>query len=246
MAPDELLKILTLSKDATAVYTGDDITINFANNAMLSFWSKGPEIIGMPLADAVPVFKGQPFIDMLKGVWQTGKTVQGTETPTELMINGEKQTRYFDFMYQAVKNEDGSTKCILHTATDVSKTVQSRADLATSQANARQLQMFAQESEHRYRAIIDQSPVAIIVFRGENLKIDAVNPFMLEVLGKKPEILGSYLHEVFPELLGQPAYEMLKQVYQTGVSQYGVEVEILLKRDGVDEKAISISLILCW
>ncbi|MES2809148.1 MAG: ATP-binding protein [Bacteroidota bacterium] len=237
MAPDQLLHILTLSKDATAIYTGEDIIIAFANDAMLAFWSKGPDIIGMPLGEGVPVLKGQPFIDMLKGVWQTGKTVEGKDTPAELIINGEKQTRYFDFIYRAIKNPDGSTQCILHTATDVTKNVQTRADLANSQANARQLQMFAQESEHRYRSIIDQSPVAIIVFRGENLKIEAVNPFMLEVLGKSADILGRYLHDVFPELLGQPAYEMLKEVYRTGIPQYGAEVEIILKRDKVDEKS---------
>jgi two-component system sensor histidine kinase VicK len=235
MSPEDLLYILTLSKDATAVYTTEDIVISFANEAMLAFWAKGPEIIGMPLGEAVPVLKGQPFIDMLKEVWRSGKTYQGTDMPADLMIGGEPQTRYFDFIYRAIKNADGSTRCVLHTATDVTATVQTRADLANSQANARQMQLFVQESENHYRAIIDQSPVAIIVFRGENLKIDAVNPFMLEVLGKPASIVGLHIHEVFPELVGQPAYEMLKQVYYTGEPQYGTEVEIFLKRDGVDE-----------
>jgi PAS domain S-box-containing protein len=237
MNQEELLHILSLSKDATAIYTTGEILIDFANSAMLAFWAKGPEIIGMPLEKAVPILKGQAFINLLKEVWRSGKTYQANETPADLMIDGELQTRYFDFIYRAIKNPDGSTQCILHTATDVTTQVQARADLATSQANARQMHLFAEESEHRYRAIIDQSPVAIIVFRGERLKIDAVNPFMLEVLGKTPAIVGLYLHEVFPELKGQPAYEMLKEVYRTGQPQYGSEVEIFLKRDGVDEKS---------
>ncbi len=236
MSPEELLHILTLSKDATAIYSTGDIIIEFVNEAMLSYWSKGPEIVGMPFAEAIPVLKGQPFIDLLKEVWRSGKTYQGTDIPADLMIDGELQTRYFDFIYRAIKNADGTMCCILHTATDVTATVQARADLANSQANARQMQLFVQESENHYRAIIDQSPVAMIVFRGENMKIDAVNPFMLEVLGKPGSIVGLYLHEVFPELLGQPAYEMLKQVYHTGKPQYGTEVEIFLKREGVDEK----------
>jgi two-component system sensor histidine kinase VicK len=235
MNSEELLHILTLSKDATAIYTSDDITIGFANEAMLAFWAKGPEIIGMELGEAVPILKGQPFIALLKEVWRSGKTYQNTDTPAELMINCEPQIRYFDFIYRAIKNSDGSTRCILHTATDVTLNMQARVDLAYSQANARQMQLFAQESNDRYRTIIDQSPVAIIVFRGKDLKIDAVNPFMLEVLGKTPEIVGMRLHEVFPELLGQPAYEMLKKVYLTGEPQYGTEVEILLKRNDITE-----------
>jgi two-component system sensor histidine kinase VicK len=237
MSPDELLHILTLSKDATAIYTTDNIVIDYANDAMLTFWDKGTEIIGLSLEDAVPVLKGQPFIDLLKEVWRSGKTYQNTDTPAELIINGEPQIRYFDFIYRAIKNPDGSTRCILHTATDVTLNMQARIDLAYSQANARQMQLFAEESNERYRTILDQSPVAIIVFRGENLKIDAVNPFMLEVLGKTHEIVGMHLHEVFPELLGQPAYEMLKKVYRTGEPQYGNAVEILLKRNDVAENS---------
>jgi two-component system sensor histidine kinase VicK len=235
MNQEELLHILSLSKDATAIYSTDSILINFANSAMLAFWAKGPEIIGMPFEKAVPILKGQPFTNLLKEVWRSGKTYQANETPAKLMIDGELQTRYFDFIYRAIKNPDGTMRCILHTATDVTLRVQARADLATSQANARQMQLFAQESEHRYGAIIDQAPVAIIVFRGERLKIDAVNPSMLEMLGKTPAIVGSYLHDVLPELLGQPAYEMLKEVYHTGEPQYGSEVEVLLARNGVAE-----------
>jgi PAS domain S-box-containing protein len=236
MSTEELLNILSLSKDATAIYTTKDIIIEYANEAMRAFWHKGPEIMGMPLEEAVPALKSQPFIALLKEVWRSGKTYQASEMPFDLMVNGQIQTRYYDFIYRAIKNPDGSVRCILHTATDVTTTVQTRADLANSQANARQMQMFAQESDHRYRAIIDQSPVAIIVFRGEHLKIDAVNPFMLEVLGKTPDIVGQYLHKVFPELLGQPAYDMLKHVYRTGEPQYGSEVGIFLKREGVEEK----------
>jgi PAS domain S-box-containing protein len=236
MNSDELLEILALSKDATAIYTTEYIVIDFANTAMLAFWAKGPEIIGMQLEQAVPILKGQPFTNLLKEVWRSGKTYQANETPAQLMIDGELQTRYFDFIYRAVKNNDGSIRCILHTATDVTARVQAYADLATSQANARQMQLFAQESEHRYRAIIDQSPVAIIVFRGDRLKIESVNPSMLELLGKTEAIVGLYLHDVLPELLGQPAYDMLKDVYRTGEAQYGSEVEVLLIRNNVQEK----------
>jgi PAS domain S-box-containing protein len=237
MNQEELLHILALSKDATAIYTTDKILIEFANSAMLAFWAKGPEIIGMPLENAVPILKAQPFVNLLKEVWRSGKTYQANETPATLMIDGELQTRYFDFVYQAIKNSDGTMRCILHTATDVTIRVQARTDLENSQANARQLQLFALESEHRYRAIVDQSPVAIIVFRGERLKIEAVNPSMLELLDKTAAIVGSYLPDVFPELVGQPAYEMLKEVYRTGKPQYGTEVELFLKRAGVDEKS---------
>ncbi len=72
LSKDALLDILSLSADATAIYTSDDIVIELANDAMLKFWGKGREIIGMPLYDGVPELRGQPFKQMLQTVLQTG------------------------------------------------------------------------------------------------------------------------------------------------------------------------------
>ncbi|MES2266866.1 MAG: ATP-binding protein [Bacteroidota bacterium] len=119
LSSEELLDILSLSENATAIYTTEAIIIQNANDAMLRFWGKDRSIIGLPLEDAVPVLKGQPFIGMLKNVWLTGNTVEGIDTPAELEIDGEIRTSYYDFAYRAILNPDGSTRCILHTATDV-------------------------------------------------------------------------------------------------------------------------------
>lgn len=119
LSSDDLLDILFLSENATAIYTGENVVIQNANEMMLQFWGKNKSIIGMPLEDAVPVLKGQPFIAMLQNVWRTGNTVEGIDAPAELEIDGELRTSYFDFLYRAILNPDGTTRCILHTATDV-------------------------------------------------------------------------------------------------------------------------------
>jgi signal transduction histidine kinase len=119
LSSDDLLDILSLSENATAIYTGQDVIIQNANETMLQFWGKNKSIIGMPLEEAVPALKGQPFIGMLQNVWHTGNTVEGIDTPAELEIDGELRTSYYDFAYRAILNPDGSTRCVLHTATDV-------------------------------------------------------------------------------------------------------------------------------
>ena len=40
LTPDQLLAILSLYKDAFAIYTGEDIIIQAANDAMIAFWGK--------------------------------------------------------------------------------------------------------------------------------------------------------------------------------------------------------------
>ncbi len=65
---EKLLQVLSLSENATAIYTSGDIIIETANNAMIAFWGKDHSVIGKPLIEAVPELKGQPFIGILQNV----------------------------------------------------------------------------------------------------------------------------------------------------------------------------------
>ncbi|WP_428331746.1 PAS domain-containing protein, partial [Mucilaginibacter sp.] len=118
---DDLIAILSLSKDATAIYTTEDLVIEMASDAMIGFWGKDRGVIGQTFPDAVPELIGQPFFDLLKNVWRTGISYEAKDTAAQLMVNGELQWFYFDFIYRALKNEHGEVYCILHTATDVSE-----------------------------------------------------------------------------------------------------------------------------
>ncbi|MDT3403614.1 ATP-binding protein [Mucilaginibacter terrae] len=122
LSNDELLQVLSLSKDATAIYTGHDIKILFANDAMLAFWGKDRSIIGQSLIKAVPELEGQPFFKMLQDVYTTGVTYADV-LPAQTLRDGTLQTRYYDFEYRAIKNAEGKTYCILHAASDVTEVV---------------------------------------------------------------------------------------------------------------------------
>ncbi|MDP9040498.1 MAG: PAS domain-containing protein, partial [Bacteroidota bacterium] len=118
---DQLLNILSLSKDATAIYTTEELLIEMANDAMINFWGKDRSVIGQTFPEAVPELIGQPFFDLLKNVWRTGVTYEAKDTAAQLRINGELQWSYYDFIYRAIKNDKGEVYCILHTATDVTE-----------------------------------------------------------------------------------------------------------------------------
>jgi two-component system sensor histidine kinase VicK len=121
-----LLEILLLSQDATAIYTGEDMVIEMANDMMISFWGKDRSVIGKPLLDAVPELRGQPFFPLMQQVWRTGITYEARSTPASLNKRGAPETFYFDFVYRAIKHTDGSVLCILHSAKDVTEQVISR------------------------------------------------------------------------------------------------------------------------
>jgi two-component system sensor histidine kinase VicK len=118
---DEIVGILALSKDATAIYTNENLIIQFANDAMIAYWGKSRGVIGKPFAEAVPELVGQPFFDLLRDVWRTGVTYEAKDTAAQLMVNGKLQWFYYDFKYKAIKDDYGIVKCVLHTATNVTE-----------------------------------------------------------------------------------------------------------------------------
>jgi PAS domain-containing protein/anti-sigma regulatory factor (Ser/Thr protein kinase) len=90
-------------------------------------------------------------------------------------------------------------------------------------------------SNTRAKTLVQQAPVAIIVFRGDNLLIEDVNAAMLNLLGKDAEILNKPLLQAIPELEGQQPYELLCNVYATGKPYYGYEAPAMLNRNGKQE-----------
>lgn len=120
---DDLLEVLALSGNATAIFETDDMIVRFANDAIIAFWGKDRSVIGLPLEEAIPELKGQPFKAMLQEVWRTGVSYQGTSTPVRLKVDGKLQIFYYDFEYRAIKNEAGETYAIVNTASDVSARV---------------------------------------------------------------------------------------------------------------------------
>ncbi|MEB0260255.1 MULTISPECIES: PAS domain-containing protein [unclassified Mucilaginibacter] len=115
----QLLEILTQAKTATAIHSTDEMIIETANDAMIAIWGKDRTVIGKPLEDALPELKGQPFLGLLQSVLHTGKTISGSETRADLVVNGVLQPFYFDFEYKAITNAAGAVICVLNTAINV-------------------------------------------------------------------------------------------------------------------------------
>ncbi|WP_316803665.1 PAS domain-containing protein [Pedobacter nototheniae] len=137
---EQILSILSGYKNAIAIYTSDDIIIESANDAMISFWGKDRSVIGKSLAVALPEIKEQPFMGMLQAVMRTGVDDIGKAIRADLEVGGRLQTFYFDYEYIAVKDETGKTYAILHTATDVTERVLGQEAIKQAEQQASALQ----------------------------------------------------------------------------------------------------------
>lgn len=233
MLTTQLLEVLSRSKNATAIYSTQDIIIQWANDAMLAFWYRDKSIIGMPLAQAVPELKDQPFISLLQNVLKTGIDNVGDGIAAELVVNGKLQTSYFDYEYRAIKNDAGEPYCILHTATDVTEKILNRQALKKARELEESQKRALIESEQNLRLVILQAPVAIAIFRGPQYIVETVNARALELWGRtETEVMCKPILEAMPELKEQGIKALLDEVYHKGQSFSFTELPVKLTRDG--------------
>ncbi|WP_289024372.1 PAS domain S-box protein [uncultured Salegentibacter sp.] len=124
---------------ATAIYTGREMRIDLANDAMIKLWGKEKSVIGTPLHKALPELDGQPFLGLLRNVLDTGETYWGKEDKVDLMIDGKMQTGYYNFTYKPLRDKNGKIYGILNMAIDVTESVTSKILLKESEFQFRQM-----------------------------------------------------------------------------------------------------------
>jgi PAS domain S-box-containing protein len=257
LSEGDILNVLTRSEDATAIYDSADLHIRFVNEGMLNLWGKDSSVLGKTLEKALPEIEGQPFAGQLKDVWHTGETYSATDTPATLIIDGAPKTSFFDFEFRAIKDNEGKTIAILHTAIDVTGRVTAQQEVAEKGKRERELveelhlsndqiktarqHLSAdiasltdrlKESQTDFKRLVAQAPVAILVLRGKEMIIDLINAPMLEIIDRDSNIIGHSLMEALPELKNEPLVKKLFDVYETGKVSKGREMPVQLMRNG--------------
>lgn len=201
------------------LYEGENFIIRVANKAILKAWGKDAGVIGMEIAAALPEILDQPFLHILKNVFQTGVAYEAKEDKVVLSINGNLQTFYFDFVYKPLFNEEGKVWAILNNATDVTELVNAKFK--------------CKESEELFRQMIYDAPIAIGILRGEDFIIEDANVDLLKIWGKTNQVIGLKLFDGLPEIVNQDFPKILEQVYKTGEAHYGYETLARLERNGI-------------
>ncbi|MVM28519.1 PAS domain S-box protein [Spirosoma sp. HMF4905] len=203
---------------ATGLLIGRKLIIELANEPMLQFWGKGHTVFGKAFAEVLPELEDQPFIKILDEVYTTGKPYQATADRCELVINGQPRTFYFNFTYQPVFDEEGQVYAILNMAVDV-----------TEQVLARQA---IEESERFSRTVFYNSPVAKLVYIGQDMVLREANEKMLEIFGRDASIIGRPIMETIPELKRTQLLDKYRQVLANGETYVAWAERIELIRNG--------------
>ncbi len=203
---------------AIGLFVGRELIVEEPNQTFIDIVGKGWGIVGKTLAEAMPELDGQPFLQILDDVYTSGEIFQTFGTQVNIVQNGVMKYGFYDFSYTPLFDADGNVYAILDIAIDVTEQVVARKKI--------------EESELFARSILENSPVAKIVFTGEEMILSVVNEKMLEMLGRNVSIIGKPFMEAVPELLSTPLMSRLRHVFTTGEMFYNAEEKYELIRYG--------------
>ncbi|HEX7868792.1 MAG TPA: GAF domain-containing protein, partial [Chryseobacterium sp.] len=114
---------------AFGILTGRDLVIEVANEMILMVWGKTSAVLGLPLAEALPELKGQPYLSILDDVFTSGKTYIGDTAPVKLEVDGILSDCFFDFIYEPLKNDSDETIAIIVIANEVTERINKKKEL---------------------------------------------------------------------------------------------------------------------
>ncbi|RYZ52278.1 MAG: PAS domain S-box protein, partial [Sphingobacteriales bacterium] len=198
------------------VYMGREMRIEMANQSIIDVWGKGSDIIGKTYHEVLPELANTGIYEALDKVFTDGIPFQAHNQQIELIVDGLARTFYFNYAFTPLFDADGSIYGVMNTAADVTD-----LNMATRTI---------EESEARYRTLIEESPVAAALYIGPDIKVQYANDIMLSFWGKDRSILGLSFEDAIPELNGQSFIDFLKNVYQSGMPYYGSQEPVYLDK----------------
>ncbi len=114
-----------------AIFMGPDLVYEFINPLYEKEFFPGRKILGKPLLMAMPEIAALPVWDALQQVYKTGKTYVGNEICVPLVseIGGPPDDHYFNFIYQAIRDEKDNITGVLSFKYDITELVLARKRL---------------------------------------------------------------------------------------------------------------------
>ncbi len=203
---------------ATTLLIGSDFKVGIANDTMIGYWGKGPDVIGRPIIEIITELENQAFIKILDKVYRTGESEIDTNQEAYLTVDGKRELFYFDVSYKVMRDVNNDIYAVLYTAIDVTEQVLNRKKLEVSEQFA--------------RSIIHNSVVAQMVTTGKDMIVKTINQQMCEILGRDNAIIGQQFLDVIPELRDTSLLEKMRNVLHTGESYIDSEAKFEIIRNG--------------
>ena len=245
---------------AIAIFTGWDLIIESANEKFLEIGGKTKAIIGKPLRLVRPELEEQSYFQILENILTTGLPHYGNEAKIFINKNDTLHEGYYNFVNYPIKDASGITSGIFVVATEVTEQVKaqkkvqslnkellnlngeleetifkltkSNDEIAQSQLDLYRLIDKLELSELRFKAMVEHSPVAMLVTQGKDMIITTFNPLALKMIGKDESILLKPILEAIPEIKGQPIIDRLYDAFHNSKESFVYEEPVMIYQEG--------------
>ncbi|GAB2862148.1 PAS domain-containing sensor histidine kinase [Hymenobacter ruber] len=135
----ELQQVFEQAPVAIALFQGPRYVIEMANAPVCALWGRTLEqALHTPLFELLPEAAGQGFEELLDGVMATGVPFVAQELPSFIDRHGHRDTVYWNFVYEPMREADGQITGVLVVATEVTAQVLARQ---ATEAGAQRLQL---------------------------------------------------------------------------------------------------------
>lgn len=200
------LNIVEQAPMAIGLLRGRNMVIELGNDKIFRLWGKDHSITGKPLIEALPEIKGQPFLSLLEGVYDSGVPFYGNGILAQLEHTGRLADLYFDFTYTPLRNAEGVITGIMVLATEVTAREQARKAI--------------EESESRFRSLVENTP-DLITRWDKDLRLIFTNSAFAQKTGVSINILTGLtnLEMGQPASVALPYMEALQRTFDTGKLQ---------------------------
>src|SRR6218665_2069434 len=202
---------------AIAVYSGEEMRVELANQAIIDIWGKGNDVIAKTFTEILPELEGQSVFEQIKEVYSSGKSFHTRNTPLDLIVKGKKGTYYFNYDFTPLYDLSGKIYGVMNTGIDIT-------DLSNATRKI-------EESDARFRNTVKQAPVGIMILRGRNYIVEMVNDAYMEIVDfEESEFVSHPLFDLIPEAK-ESTLSLMDHVLDTGEPHYGYEVTVPLRRN---------------
>ncbi|GAB3754322.1 hypothetical protein GCM10028817_21000 [Spirosoma pomorum] len=212
-----------------------------SNFPMFLFW--GPELLcfyndayrpSLGNDDKHPSALGRPGAKVWPEIWsiigpQIDQVLTGGEATWHenangaFYRNGQLEAGFWTYSYSPVRDETGEIAGVFVTCIETTPVVLQQKLLAAS--------------ERQLRMVVEESTIAMAIFRGPQHVIELANDAHLQLWGRRAEeVIGRPLFEAIPEAKGQGYEALLANVLSSAEPFYATELSAQLMRHGQLER----------
>ncbi len=206
-----LQELLAQVPAAIGVLDGPEHRWTYVNDFYVSATGRtsAHDFLGKTIRESLPELEGQGFLELLDEVYRTGKPYSGREMKAKLnrTAGGPPRERYFNFVYQPIREVSGNVTGILVHGVDVTDQV--------AAINAIEL------SEERLR--LAQAAAQIGIWDWDGHDTSKLSAELHQIFGTDPD--DPHHAEVWASRVHRDDWQSLQEQMQAGIKSGSIEFE---------------------